>query len=451
MEFQLLGPFQARHEGRRVLTRSRPQERCLLAVLLLEQGRVVPTERLIDLLWNGSPPASARGTVHTYVGRLRAALSPHGFALLTRHDGYLVEPGDHTVDTAEFTALLREAGTVADPEERSRLREAALGLWRGPLLADVAGEELRARLGAQLTELRLSALEQWAEDRLAMGRQELVAAELAEPLRAHPERERLVAAQMIALHRTGRTAEALRLYAGTVRVLRAELGIGPGPGLRSLRDRIRNRDPQLERPPGPRYAVRVRDQWLPWQVGGHPALEFCNTYAGWPRERAAGSEWLRDYATFAVWSGYVDLTEEWLVDRLLRQAAREPEEAARVLAEARGFRSRLYACLTDPSDGRAFGAVADLAREAAVHTVLTRGEDGLAGWRLSPAAGLRLPLYAVARAAAELLTRPERLTVRACPNPECGWLFLNTSGRRAFCSLGTCGASPHSCTGRAAG
>ncbi|RKN37524.1 BTAD domain-containing putative transcriptional regulator [Streptomyces hoynatensis] len=446
MEFQLLGPFQARHEGRRVLAGSRPQERCLLAVLLLDEGRVVPTERLIDLLWNGSPPASARGTVHTYVGRLRAALAPYGFPLLTRHDGYVAEPGEHTVDAAEFTGLLREAAAAADPGERTRLREAALALWRGPLLADVAGGELRARLGGRLTELRLSALESWAEDTLAMGLQDRVAAELAEPAAAHPERERLVAAQMTALYRTGRAAEALRLYAGTARALRAELGVGPGPALRTLRERIRSHDPRLDRPPGPSYAVRVRDQWLPWQVGGHPALEFCNTYAGWPGEEFPGSEWLREYATLAVWSGYVDLTEDWLVDRLLRQAARDPQEAALVLAEAREFRSRLYACLVDPSDGRAFRAVADLARQAAVHTVLTRGEDGLAGWRLSPAAGLRLPLYATARAAADLLTRPERLTVRACPNPACGWLFLNTSGRRAWCSLGTCGKRQRPCT-----
>lgn len=137
--------------------------------------------------------------------------------------------------------------------------------------------------------------------------------------------------------------------------------------------------------------MRVGEEWLPWSTSGHPALEFCNTYAGWGGPGLPGSDWLRSYSTLAVWAGHMDLAEDRLVARLLKQAQQHPDEATAALDEARGFRTNLYACLTDPEDARAFKAVAGLAQDAARTSVFTRGDDGLAHWRLSPAAGLRLP------------------------------------------------------------
>ncbi|WP_328341251.1 ABATE domain-containing protein [Streptomyces violaceus] len=440
MEFQLLGPFAVRHEGRQVLVGSRRQERCLLAVLLLHAGRVVATERLIDLLWDGDPPASARATVHTYVGRLRAALRPYGVPVETRHEGYAVERAQHLIDAEEFTALVGQAAAAGDPAERIRLYDDALGLWRGELLADVADERLRTRLGGRLAELRLSAVEQRAEAQLAMGLHDRVAADLTPLLEEHPTRERLVGARMTALYRMGRQADALQLYDRTRDLLADELGIEPGRALRTLHERILSADPRLDRPPVPVYAVRVGDQWLPWSTSGHPALEFCNTYAGWGGERLPGSDWLRGYATLAVWAGHLDLIEDRQVTRLREQALRQPAEAAAVLAEARRLRTDLYSCLTDPRDGRAFKAVAAAVEDAARLSVFTRGEDGLGRWQPSPSAGLRLPVCAVARSAGELLADPRRFTVRGCPSRDCGWLFLDESGRRRWCSLATCGA-----------
>lgn len=440
MEFQLLGPFAARHEGRQVLVGSRRQERCLLAVLLLHAGRAVTTDRLIGLLWDDEPPASARATVHTYVGRLRAALRPHGVSVETRHDGYAVEQGPHTIDAQQFAGLVGQAVDSADPAERIRLYDQALGLWRGPLLADVADERLRTRLGGTLGELRLSAVEQRAETQLAMGLHDRVVADLTPLLEEHPTRERLVGAQMTALYRAGRQADAVRLYRGTRTTLVTELGVEPNGELRTLHERVLRADPRLDRPPGPVYAVRVGDQWLPWSTSGHPALEFCNTYAGWGGEPLPGSEWLRGYTTLAVWAGHLDLIEDRQVTRLREQALRQPAEAAAVLDEARRLRTDLYACLTDPQDGRAFKAVAGAVEDAARLSVFTRGEDGLGRWQPSPAAGLRLPVCAVARSAGELLSDPRRFTVRCCPSRDCGWLFLDESGRRRWCSLATCGA-----------
>ncbi|WP_030543325.1 BTAD domain-containing putative transcriptional regulator [Streptomyces albus] len=439
MEFKLLGAFEARHQGRPVLGATRRQERCLLAVLLLCPGRAVTTDRLIDLLWDGAAPASARGTVHTYVGRLRAALRPYGPRIDTRHDGYALDPAGAVTDAEEFTRLVREAAAATDPAERLRLHDQALGLWRGPLLADAAGDRLRDRLGGELDELRLTALEQRAGTQLAMGLHERAAADLAAPARDRPEREGLVARRMTALYRSRRQAEALELYRDTRDALVERFGIEPGGELRELHERVLRGDPGLDRPPVPVHAVRVRGEWLPWNTSGHPALEFCNTYAGWGRPRRPGSEWLRGYGTLAVWAGHQDLTEDHLVTRLTGLARQRPEEAAAALAEARAFRRDLYACLTDPGDLRAFTTVAAVAEEAAGQAEFVRGEEGLGVWRLSPAAGLRLPLLAVARSAAELLADPRRFTVRACPGPDCGWLFLDRSGQRRWCSLGTCG------------
>ncbi|MFF4758463.1 BTAD domain-containing putative transcriptional regulator [Streptomyces sp. NPDC001292] len=439
MEFQLLGPFAARHEGRQVLAGTRRQERSLLSVLLLHAGRAVTTERLIDLLWNGGAPASARGTIHTYIGRLRAALKPYGVPVETRHDGYAIEQGPHTIDAQEFTFLVRQAADTGDPAEQVRLYDWALGLWRGPLLADVADDRLRTRLGGSLDELRLSAMERRAEVQLTMGLHDRVVADLTPLVEEHPGRERLVAAQMTALYRGGRQADALELYRSTHKALVTEFGIEPGAELQTLHDRMLHGDHRLDRPPGPVYAVRVGDQWLPWSTSGHPALEFCNTYAGWGGDRLPGSEWLRGYATLAVWAGHMDLIEERSATRLREQALRHPDEAAAALDEARQFRTKLYACLTDPKDARAFKAVANTVEDAARHSVFTRGEDGLGGWQPSPSARLRMPVCAVARSAGELLADPRRFTVRSCPSEDCGWLFLDTSGRRRWCSLATCG------------
>ncbi|MEU0370966.1 BTAD domain-containing putative transcriptional regulator [Streptomyces sp. NPDC006283] len=439
MEFQLLGPFEARHDGDRVLVGCRRQERCLLSILLLEAGRVVTTRRLIDLLWNGVAPASARGTVHTYIGRLRARLGPYGLHMDTRHDGYALNPGGHETDAQEFLDLAHRAGAAADPAERARLYDRALALWRGPLLVDVANDALRERLGGPLGELRLSALEQRAEAQLQLGLHDRVVADLTPLAPEHPGRERLVEALMTALYRCGRQADALELYRMTRRALVTGLGIEPGAGLHTLHDRILHGDPRLNRPPTPLYAVRVGEEWLPWSTSGLPALEFCNTYAGWNGPRQPGSEWLRTYTTLAVWAGHLDLAEDWLVAGLLKQARRRPDEAAAALDEARAFRTRLYACLTDPDDVRAFKAVAGVAEDAAKVSVFVRGEDGLGRWRLSPSAGLRLPVLAVARSAAEVLGGPARFTIRVCPGENCGWVFADESGRRRWCSLGTCG------------
>ncbi|MCW3841642.1 ABATE domain-containing protein [Micromonospora yasonensis] len=441
MDFRLLGPFEARHDGRLVEVGSRRQERCLLGVLLLDPGRLVSTDRLIDLLWHGSPPASARGAVHTYIGRLRASLTPYGVRISTRGDGYLVEADEHRVDVLEFAGLVRQAGEAADPAERVRLLDRALALWRGPLLADTADEELRDRLAGPVEELRLVGAELQAEARLVLGQHSRAITELAPLVARHPTREQLVATLMTALYRAARRADALRLYRSTRDLLVADLGVEPGARLREVHRRILAGDDRLDRPGRAMFEVRVRDERLPWSVGGHPALDFCNTFAGWgqPPEPPRG-EWLRGYRTLAVWSGHVGLTDEVSVGRLLHLARRDPAGADAVLAETRALRAALYACLVDPADRPAFDTVARYAEAAARTLVFRREVDGRGRWWPDLSAGLRLPLHAAAWCAAQLLADPRRFTVRACPDERCGWLFLDDTGLRRWCSLGTCGS-----------
>lgn len=437
MEFRLLGDFAAVRDGEPVRVGRRRQERLLLAILLLEAGRPVTIDRLTGLLWDGAPPAGARAAVHTYVGRLRAALSGHDVVIATMGGGYAAVGAE--ADTSRFTGLARAAADTGDPAERVRLGTAALALWRGPLLADLADEPLRRRIGGPLQELRLTTAETCAQALLDLGRHEQVVRDLADLAAAHPVREGLVASVMTALYRSARQADALHLYDRAGKTLAGELGVEPGLELETVHQRILAGDPRLERPSAPVYAVRVRDLWLPWSVGGHPALEFCNTYAGWGGERMPGAEWLRGYRTLAVWAGHQSLLDDATVTHLLDAAARDPLGAAAVLDEARHLRERLYACLTDPADARAFAAVAEHVRGAARESVFRLGADGLGHWYPTPAAGLRAPLLAVARSAGDLLADPRRFTVCACTGPRCGWLFLDHSGRRRFCSPATCG------------
>ncbi|SCF22434.1 DNA-binding transcriptional activator of the SARP family [Micromonospora viridifaciens] len=442
MEFRLLGTFEAYRDNQPVALSNRRQERCLLAVLLLDPGRLVRTDRLIDLLWNGRPPASARGAVHTYIGRLRAALAPYGVMISSRRDGYLMEADGHQIDVDEFSRLTHQASDATEPAERLPLLDRALALWRGPLLADTAHDELRERLHGPLEELRLTGVELRAEAQLALGQHARVAAELTPLVARHPTREQLVATLMTALYQGGRQAEALTLYQTTRHALVEHLGVDPGTRLREVHRRILRADHRLDRPGRRVYEVRVRGESLPWSVGGHPALDFCNTFAGWAHPAPLpGAEWLRSFRTLAVWAGHVGLVDDVAVTRLIELAGHDAREAAAVLDEARTMRARLYACLTDPNDHHAFDAMAHHAETAATVQVFRRGADGRGRWWPDLRAGLRLPVHAVAWSAAELLADPRRLTIRACPDPACGWLFLDGSGVRRWCSLGTCGRS----------
>jgi DNA-binding SARP family transcriptional activator len=244
MDVRLLGPVEVRDDDGPVRL-GRRRERCLLGLLMLEAGTVVPLDRIVNLLWQDDPPAGAVRDVHTGVARLRASLTPHGIRIATVGSGYLADVSGDTVDAHRFTTAVARAQRLPDPADRVALLDSALALWRGPLLADVADDELRGRVGAGLDELRLFAVELRAQAQLDAGRYQDAAAELAVAVERHPTREQLVELLMTALYRGGRRVDALAAYRRTRDLLVRELGVEPGARLQQVHSGVLTNDPAL--------------------------------------------------------------------------------------------------------------------------------------------------------------------------------------------------------------
>ena len=183
--------------------------------------------------------------------------------------------------------------------------------------------------------------------------------------------------------------------------------------------------------------VTVDGYPMPKLVGGHPALDFCNTWSGWGEPPHLKREWLDGYDQLAVWARHAGLISEETAARVRELARRRPEEAAAVLEEARQLRQALYRLALDPTATRAFGTVAKLAAQSAAAAKLVASPDGQASWVLP--ASIRTPLLTVAGSAAELLCSADRHRVRRCPGSDCGWLFVNRHGHRRWCDMSSCG------------
>ncbi|MDP8966985.1 MAG: winged helix-turn-helix domain-containing protein [Actinomycetota bacterium] len=257
MEFRILGPLEL-HAEAGPLTLGGRRQRALLTLLLLDANQLVSTERIIDALWGADPPPTAGTAIHVTVSRLRKLLreDPRGI-LVTKPGGYLLRLKPAQLDAACFEQLVRSGrGALAEgrPEVAAeRLRE-ALGLWRGPALADLRYEAFAQNEIGRLEELRVAAIEDRIAADLALGRHAELVSELESLIRAHPLRERLRAQLMLALYRCGRQADALEAYRDARRALVDELGIEPSADLRELQRAILNQDPALKSSPrgGPR-------------------------------------------------------------------------------------------------------------------------------------------------------------------------------------------------------
>ncbi|WP_066370013.1 AfsR/SARP family transcriptional regulator [Herbidospora mongoliensis] len=278
MEFRLLGPVEVLDRSDAVpLGGVKP--RTLLAALLLENGHVVPTTRLIDVVWPDDPPDSARATLQTYVKTLRRSFSRYGSAevILTRAPGYLTQVPDGSLDTARFHDLVTRSRKAATPQETAGLLDAALALWRGPALAGLE-ESLLAGEAERLNELRLAATEERMAAGLSLGQHGRLVSDLAALLGRHPANERLRAQYMTALYRLGRQSDALAVFREGRDVLAEELGVDPGPALTELHHAILRGDPRLQSGESPRA--------VPAQVPPAPA-DFTGRHAETARLTAA--------------------------------------------------------------------------------------------------------------------------------------------------------------------
>lgn len=254
-EFRILGPVEVLVDGRAVRLGA-PKQRALLAKLLLARGTVVSRDQLMDAIWGDEPPASAAASLQVYVHGLRSVL---GAERIERHGpGYRANLEECELDLDRFEGLVARAEralAAGDADDAASDVEAALALWRGPALTDLADEPLGAVEAGPLNDSRLRALEIRNEALLALGEHSALVAELERLISDEPYRERLHEQYVLALYRDGRQKEALEAYQAARRMLSEELGVEPGGGLRELERAILRHEPSLAAPEARRPAV----------------------------------------------------------------------------------------------------------------------------------------------------------------------------------------------------
>jgi predicted ATPase/DNA-binding SARP family transcriptional activator len=248
VEFNILGPVEVVADGRAV-TLGPPKQRAVLVELVRARGAVA-RERLIASLWRDEPPKSAVGSLQVYIHGLRRALGEERIETVGAAYRLRLDPGDR-IDSDEFTRRVERARTgLAHERAADAVNDvlAALELWRGAALADVAELGELSAFASELEERRIEALELRNDAWLELGRHDLVLDEIERLVAAEPYRERLRAQQILALYRDGRQADALAAYRVTRDAWDEELGIEPTPALRELERAVLRHDPSLAGP-----------------------------------------------------------------------------------------------------------------------------------------------------------------------------------------------------------
>lgn len=237
----MAGPLRAGVEERPV-DLGGGRARLVLAALLLEADRTVPVDRLVDVVWPGEPPASARTQIAMAVSGLRRAFRCARHVIDTVRPGYQVSGVIDARVAERLIAGARRDAAAGRPARASEGFRGALALWNGPVLAGLDRPVIAA--GAlRWEELRLTAIEEYARVELALGRHHELVGELMVPVAEHPYRERLRALLMVALARAGRRGEALDVYHDGRRRLDEELGLRPGRELRDVHTAVLRDDP----------------------------------------------------------------------------------------------------------------------------------------------------------------------------------------------------------------
>jgi DNA-binding SARP family transcriptional activator/tetratricopeptide (TPR) repeat protein len=272
----VLGPVTAWYDDDE-LPVGQPRQQAVLGILAMRANRVISRGELVDAVWGQDPPASAEGGIYTYVAGLRRVIEPGrslrgpGRVLVSSGAGYVLHLVPGQPDAVAFEQQLaraRQLRNSGDPAGAVGALEAALGLWRGAAFAGVPGpfaETERVRL----TELRSHAAEERADVLLALGRHEEVVPDLTAMVADHPLRERMRGLLMIALYRSGRPADALRVFGDGRRLLADELGIDPGTDLSRIHQQVLTSDPALNLVTGSGPGGRTRGRRSGRSPGGH--------------------------------------------------------------------------------------------------------------------------------------------------------------------------------------
>jgi DNA-binding SARP family transcriptional activator len=252
LQLHVLGELTATRDGAVVDLGGRRQ-RAVLAELIIARDEVVPADRLVDCVWGDRPPANATGALQAYVSHLRRRLEPDATArqrdgvIARAGPGYVLRLAPDAVDAWAFEAAVESAAGLAPADVVCTL-EPALRKWRGPAYADYAGEPWAEAEIARLTELRAVARERLLATRLELGEAQLVIGELEALVNEDPLREERWRLLTLALYRANRQAAALAALRRARQVLADELGVDPGPALRSLEAEVLAQSPDLDAP-----------------------------------------------------------------------------------------------------------------------------------------------------------------------------------------------------------
>ncbi|WP_326798173.1 tetratricopeptide repeat protein [Streptomyces sp. NBC_01808] len=258
-----------------------PQQRVVLAALLLRRGRPVAVAELIDAVWGDEPPSAAVSVLRTYASRLRKVLEPARDSgtspqvIVSTAHGYLARVPERALDLGVFEQRVAGAKRLRAGDEvqaAAELLRTALDGWQGVPLAGLPGPLAEAER-SRLAEKRLTVRETRLEVDLQLGRHSEVIAELGVLTGEHPLRERLCWLLMLALYRSGRQAEALAAYRRTRSILAAELGVEPGASLQELHHRILTADTSLHPPSTEQEAGGEGEGDAEAEVGVSPAVE----------------------------------------------------------------------------------------------------------------------------------------------------------------------------------
>jgi SARP family transcriptional regulator, regulator of embCAB operon len=236
--YRLLGP--SHHLGEAATWA--PKVRGLFAALLIKNNNVVPTDELIDELWGESPPISARTALHVYISKIRKRLSTihYGPKLCTRGGGYSIEIDPCLIDAHEMSTLHADGLSVfaQDPELGLKHFHSALSLFRGPVLSDLRDGSITGGFARWADEMHLHCKALFGECSLRTGKHRSVVADLARWVEIDPLNEDLCEKLMLALHRSGRRAEALRTFRTVRGILRDELGAEPRSSMSRIHQEI---------------------------------------------------------------------------------------------------------------------------------------------------------------------------------------------------------------------
>ncbi|MEV0133978.1 BTAD domain-containing putative transcriptional regulator [Dactylosporangium sp. NPDC050688] len=251
--FGVLGPLEVALDER-LVDLGGPRPRMLLALLLSAGGREVPFYRIVEVLWGAEPPASALGTVHSHLTRLRRALEPDrpprspARVLVRVGAGYAVRPAPGCFDVERFSGLAAEGQKLVGRGRYGlacEVLDPALALWRGGAYADFPDAPFALQEVRQLEEQRMQARIDRMAAEVGLGRPEAAVAELSGLARAHPGRERLWQLLAVALYRAGRRVEALDALREARSTLTERFGVDPGPALHELEAAMLRHDPVL--------------------------------------------------------------------------------------------------------------------------------------------------------------------------------------------------------------